>query len=103
MKAWRIMEPPGTGKDLRPLLFGENWPVGTLQAPNRAVAVDSNDQDISKGLGFFQITDMSDMEKVETAVREDDPFSLGFQVLNDPLEVISFFNLFFHLQLLFKN
>ncbi len=89
-----IIDTPETGKDLRPLLFGENRPVGTFQAPNRSVAVDSNDQDISKGLGFFQITDMSDMEKVETAVGEDDPFPLCLQVLDDPPEVFSFLDLF---------
>jgi hypothetical protein len=46
---------------------------------------------------------MSDMEKVETTVREDDPFSLGLQVLDNPLKVISLLDLFSHLQLLFKN
>jgi hypothetical protein len=98
-----IINTPETGKDLRPLLIGENWPVGTLQAPDRSIAIDSNDQNISKGLGFFQITDMSDMEKVETAVREDDPFPLSFQVLDDSPEVLSLLDFFSHLQLLFKS
>jgi hypothetical protein len=46
---------------------------------------------------------MSDMEKVETTVREDDPFSLGLQVLDNPLKVISLLDLFPHHRLLFKS
>ena len=98
-----IVDTPETGKDLCPLLLGENWPVGAFQAPDRSVAIDSNGQDISKGLGFFQITDMSDMQKVETTVREDDPLPVSFQILDNPSEVISFLNLFSQLQLLFKS
>jgi hypothetical protein len=48
-----IINTPEAGKDLSPFVFGEDRPVGTFQATNRMVAVDANDQGISKRFGLF--------------------------------------------------
>jgi len=43
------------------------------------------------------------MEEIKAAVGEDNSISFCLEVLNNPPEIFSFFDLFSHLQLLFKN
>ncbi len=91
------------GKNLRSLLLGENRPVWAFQAPNRTVAVDSNNQDIPERPGFFQITNVTDMEEVETTIGEDYLFPLRLHFSNDLGKLFSCPDLFPHLDLPIQN
>jgi hypothetical protein len=70
---------------------------------NRTITVYPHDQYIPEGFGFFQITDMAEMKKVETAIGKDDPLSLFLEILDNPMEIFFCFDLFLQFLLLFKT
>jgi hypothetical protein len=90
-------------EDFRPLLLRKDGSFRTFQALNRTITVYPHDQYITEGFGFFQITDMAEMKKVETAIGEDDPLSLFLEILDNPMEIFFCFDLFLQFLLLFKT
>jgi len=60
------------GKDGHSLTFAKDRALGTLEPPDRSVAVDPHNQHIPQTLGLCQCIDVSRVEKVKTAVSKDD-------------------------------
>jgi hypothetical protein len=91
-------------ENLCPFLLGEDGTPGTFQALNRAITVYPDDQYIPQRFGLLQITDMAEMEKVETTVGKDNPLPFLFEVLDCFMEYFFGFDLFFQfLSPYFKN
>src|SRR5687768_6002491 len=60
------------GYDLRPLAFGRVWPPIALQNSRLVIRVDADHQDVAERFSPSQITNVSNMQEVKTAVRKDD-------------------------------
>ncbi len=54
-----------------PVCFTLQRSTLTFQHVNRAVAVDSDNEEISQGPGTLEIADMAHMDKIKTAVGQD--------------------------------
>jgi len=46
---------------------------------------------------------MAKMKKIETTIREDDPFTLFLEIFNNPMKIFFCFDLFLQFLLLFKT
>jgi len=53
-------------------VFGKNRTAGTFEGADAGVAIHRYDKNVALAAGTFQITDVSDVQRVEAAVREDD-------------------------------
>jgi len=62
-------------QNLGPLGLREQRPRETFNLPNRGVAVDRDHKKVSEPPGPLKISEVADMEKIETAVRENDSLS----------------------------
>ena len=62
---------------------------GPFSLRTERVAVDPGHQNIAKGLCLFEITEMANVEKVETAVGKNDPFPFGLCFLKDLPQLLS--------------
>jgi len=71
------------GDNLCPFLLVEDWPPFSLKLADRGIAVQSHNQDVSSFLGFLQVSDMSDMNQIKTAVSQDDSPSSFFMGADD--------------------
>jgi len=65
------------GQDLRPFALGGNGAGLALQSPNRAVAVQPDDEPVPLASGLRQEGDVADVQQVEATVREDNPRASG--------------------------
>jgi len=64
--------------------MGNDRTGGSLQPADRRVGVDRDDETISQRPGRGEIPDVADMEKIKTAVGEDDLLPLPLE-RSDPL------------------
>ena len=64
-------------ENLHTLGLGIHWPARALVCPNRAIRVHPHNQGIPEPSGLLKVTDMTGMQEVEHAVREDHAPSQG--------------------------
>ena len=64
-------------ENLSTLCLSSYWTPRTLVGPNRPIGVDGHDEDVAKRAGVFEVADMTWMEQVEHAVRENDRLARG--------------------------
>src|SRR6185369_5999485 len=60
------------GNDLGPLIGGKDWSASAFLNRDLFVCVDAYDQNIAELFGAGEVTDVSDVEHVETAIRQND-------------------------------
>src|SRR6185369_994991 len=60
------------GNDLGAFVGGQDWPPSSLLNGHLLVCVDADDQNISELFGAGEVTDVSDVKYVETAIRQND-------------------------------
>jgi len=63
--------------ELRARIFIENWPARPLQFAHAGIGVQANDQDIAFAPRAIEIADVPDVQRIETAVGENDPPALA--------------------------
>lgn len=68
----------------------------TLEGSHRGVAVDGNDQHVTKGLRLAQIGDMAPVNQIKASVCENNPAASFFQPVKSFLELIPAKNLLHH-------
>jgi len=56
-----------------PLILGQNRPAFIFDGPHRTVAVDGHHQSVSKFPCTLQVSEMANVQNVETAVGEHKP------------------------------
>ncbi len=65
------------GRDKRdPVLESQNRAARTFEFSDRGVAVEGHDEDVTEFTSRIEVADVPDMQHVEAAVRQDDPFIL---------------------------
>ena len=83
-------------ENLASFLDRQDGTPGALYAMDGTITIDPDNQNISQGFRLLQITYVTDVKEVETPVREDNPFALFLQVMDDPLKLFSSLDFFFH-------
>jgi hypothetical protein len=101
VKGSHIVDTRQSGEEFHPLPQGKEGPPGALDLPDGIVAVDSDHKKIAQGLGFFKVTEVTHMEKVEAAIGKDHPASVSPQFPEEVGQGPSLLHLFLHLDLLF--
>ena len=76
------------GEDFGALLLRENGATGAFEVTDAGVAIDGDDEKIAEGAGLLETTDVAGMEKVKTAVGEDDATGVAFGVGNGENQVV---------------
>jgi hypothetical protein len=66
------------GEDFGALELGDDWAAGSFEGANAAVAVDADDEEITKGAGGFKTADVPGMKKIEAAIGEDNFAAVAF-------------------------
>ena len=67
-----------SGEDFGALEFGDEGSALTFQLADAGVAVDGDEESVTEGAGLLEGADVAGMEKVETAVGEDEFESVAF-------------------------
>src|SRR4030042_1576782 len=75
----QVSEGGDRGQNLEPLPQREDGPRRPLEPADRGIAIEGDDEDVAQALGLVEQPDMSGMEKVETAVGEDDLLAPAFE------------------------
>ena len=72
-------------KKFCPLIRRDEWSLAPFQPPDTNIAVDCDNQKVSQFGGLLQQANVTGMEQVETAIREDDRSSTVTDLI-DPAE-----------------
>ena len=75
------------GEDTGTIGQAIHGPVSSLEAPHAVVAVQAHDKHVSQGSCFVEHGDVSGVEDIEAAVREDDPLAGRPRSRNSSLEL----------------
>jgi hypothetical protein len=76
-KDQHVIDIAEAGDELGAISGSDNRPPGPLERRRRGIVVDSHQQSIGFLRGRLQISDVTDMQKIETAIRKRDRPSLG--------------------------
>jgi len=66
------------GEDFGALELRDDWAAGSFEGANAAVAVDADDEEITKGAGGFKTADVPGMKKIEATIGEDNFAAVAF-------------------------
>ena len=76
------------GEDFSALVLGHDGATGAFEGADACVAIDGDDEKVAERAGLLETTDVAGMEKVKTAVGEDDATGVAFGVGNGENQVV---------------
>lgn len=86
-------------EELGPIRLGKHRAAGSFDFPDRAVAIERDDQNVAELLCFAEKLEVAAMDDIEAAVREDHPLARSFGPRHDALELLELFDLFAHVSI----